>query len=106
MINSATSTTFIDNEIINYGIEYIYSVIAIDIHDNLSQATNIQIQSGILGDSNADNQKDISDIIISIEIIMGLYEHTEYQISVSDYDQNTIVNVNDIVMVVNLIINQ
>ena len=59
---------------------------------------------GILGDINQDELINVQDIVLIINIILGV-EATEYQLWSADVNQDNIVDILDVVLIVNLVIN-
>ena len=73
-----------------------------------SPPTNLSLYIGdclIFGNVNLDNEINVIDILLMIDMIMGL-EFQENQFQYADIDQNGIVNVNDVVIVVQLIMEE
>jgi hypothetical protein len=53
---------------------------------------------------NADGSIDVLDVIVVINIILGLYEPSDYELVTSDINSDGIVDVLDVVMIVNIIL--
>ena len=59
---------------------------------------------GISGDLNNDESIDVLDIVIEINIILGLITPTDYQLWAGDLNIDGLINILDIVLIVNLIL--
>ena len=57
-----------------------------------------------LGDINFDNAIDILDVVLMVNIILGILEPYEFQFLASDLNLDGVVNVLDIVQIVNIIL--
>ena len=60
---------------------------------------------GVLGDLNNDGTIDILDIVVEINIILGLITPTDYQNWAGDLNSDGLINILDIIQIVNLILN-
>jgi len=58
----------------------------------------------VLGDVNLDGQINIQDVIISVNITLGIYEPSTEQFEMADINNDGIVNVLDIIQLVNIIL--
>ena len=58
----------------------------------------------IVGDINSDGNIDILDIVLIVNIILGVLEPSENQLMSSDINQDGIVNILDVVQIVNIIL--
>jgi len=56
------------------------------------------------GDVNLDGQINIQDVIISVNITLGIYEPSTEQFEMADINNDGIVNVLDIIQLVNIIL--
>jgi len=59
----------------------------------------------ISGDINQDDEVDILDVIICVNIIIELFEPSNYEILSSDINSDNLINVQDIILLVNIILN-
>ena len=58
----------------------------------------------IIGDINSDSAIDILDIVLIVNIILGVLEPDELQTLASDLNQDSMINILDIVQIVNIIL--
>ena len=58
----------------------------------------------IIGDINSDSAIDILDIVLIVNIILGVLEPDELQTLASDLNQDGIINILDVVQIVNIIL--
>ncbi|NOZ08042.1 MAG: hypothetical protein GXO91_04080 [FCB group bacterium] len=56
------------------------------------------------GDVNQDDLLDILDVVVTVNIIMGVVEPTVYQLTAADLNEDGEVNVLDVILMVNLIV--
>ncbi len=59
----------------------------------------------IIGDINSDSAIDILDIVLIVNIILGVLEPDELQTLASDLNQDGMINILDVVQIVNIILN-
>jgi len=60
----------------------------------------------LLGDVNFDGQLNVSDIIMIVNIILGVIQPTDNELYVADINQDGIINIVDVISLVNIILNQ
>ena len=58
-----------------------------------------------LGDINFDDSIDILDVVLIVNIILGVLEPYEFQLLASDLNQDGVINILDVVQIVNIILN-
>jgi hypothetical protein len=86
------------------GISYEYCIEAINICGESEWNCDIGYTAEPEGDVNADGSIDVLDVIVVINIILGLYEPSDYELVTSDINSDGIVDVLDVVMIVNIIL--
>ena len=57
-----------------------------------------------LGDINFDDNIDILDVVLIVNIILGVLEPYEFQFLASDLNQDDVINILDVVQIVNIIL--
>ena len=57
-----------------------------------------------MGDVNGDSNVNVSDVVISVGIVLGSVFPDECQMEYADLNQDGTINVSDIVMMVNMIL--
>ena len=75
-----------------YTSEFLYDIVCLDEENYL------------LGDINNDGLINILDVVLIINLILGLSEPTENEVVISDINQDGIINILDIVLLVNMIL--
>ena len=82
----------------------------LDQHNELLLCANSKIyklisdeETGILGDLNQDGFINVQDIILSINIILGVYP-TDYELWSGDLNQDNVIDILDIVALVNIVL--
>jgi hypothetical protein len=71
---------------------------------NITGDLEYNIVSEQNGDVNLDGQINIQDVIISVNITLGIYEPSTEQFEMADINNDGIVNVLDIIQLVNIIL--
>ena len=104
---SQTTLINIDSNDLDNGIYNSYLVIGsnsdIDSNINIPVTLNISI---FAGDVNQDGVIDVLDLVKVVSIIIGNYNPTDLEYSLSDLNGDGVVDVLDVVTVVNIILNQ
>ena len=75
-----------------YTSEFLYDIVCLDEENYL------------LGDINNDGLINILDVVLIINLILGLSEPIENEVVISDINQDGIINILDIVLLVNMIL--
>ncbi len=85
--------------------EYEYCIEAINDCGNSDWSCDIGYSSTQPGDLNEDMIINVIDIVIVVNIILGVEEATEYSLWSADLNQDSTINIQDVILLVNLIIN-
>lgn len=68
--------------------------------------TSKEVNTGLLGDINNDGVINVLDVVITVNIILGVIEPTEDEAWAADVNQDGNINVLDIVLIVNIILGE
>ena len=59
-----------------------------------------------MGDLNDDSSLDVLDVVLLVNIILGLNsEPTDFELFISDLNNDTLINVQDVILLINSILN-
>jgi len=103
VIGYSTEAGYVDQ--VDQGGEYVYTILATDINENVSDpSTPETVLAGILGDPTGDFQIDVLDVVMQVSIIMGIIaEPTLFQLWAGDTNEDGAIDVLDVVMNVSTI---
>ena len=86
------------------GIFYEYCIEAINICGESEWSCDTGFAAEPEGDVNADGSIDVLDVVVVVNIILGIYEPSDDELSTSDVNNDGAVDVLDIVMITNTIL--
>ena len=103
------ATIGIENHLGDIGLQYSYDNnypnAAMVLHDNDALLITTTTNSNyMLGDINADEEINILDVVMMVNIVLGIIEPDGYEAQVADYNEDGQINILDVVQLVNLII--
>ena len=111
--NGATLTigsdvsVFIDGNFINNGIVSNDGVLDINGlysgNGSLSNSGTILFNNE-MGDATLNGSIDVGDIVMMVQHILGEYELSDFQIVLSDFNDNGYINVTDVILLIELIL--
>ena len=103
------ATIGIENHLGSVGLQYTYDNNYPDAAMILGDGDALLITTGtnlnyMLGDINADEEINILDVVMMVNIVLGIIQPDGYQANVADYNEDGQINILDVVQLVNLII--
>ena len=103
LIGYSTEASYVD--VVADGGEYVYTIHATDINENVSEGSSPEsVLAGLLGDVTGNFQIDILDVVRQVGIILGSYEYSTFEYWAGDLNEDSVIDVLDIIINVGIIL--
>ena len=86
--------------------EYMYCIASLNDCGESTQNCDSGVTGFLMGDLNDDSSLDVLDVVLLVNIILGLNsEPTDFELFISDLNNDTLINVQDVILLINSILN-
>ena len=102
---SENQTEYFD-EYVEDQIEYNYCITSLNDCGESLENCDMGVTGFLMGDLNDDSSIDVLDVVLMVNIILGLNSYpSDFELFISDLNNDSMINVQDVILLINIILN-